>query len=103
MEINEPRTVTLYLDGDMTLECEILCILDVGGREYIALLPPDDEDGEESPVYLYRYHEDAHGEPSLELIEDDDEFEAASKGYEQWLEDLENEAFPGEPWSGFPE
>ena len=48
MEQNELGTVTLYLDNDETIECQILCVLDVNEQQYIALLPPDEEGGEES-------------------------------------------------------
>ena len=36
-------TVTLLLDNDESVECAILCILPVQGKDYIALLPLDDE------------------------------------------------------------
>lgn len=92
MENNELGTVTLYLDNDETIECQILCILDVDGNKYIALLPPDEDGGEESPVYLYRYTEDAGGEPALESIEDDGEYEAVCDAYDEWLDTMEYEA-----------
>ena len=38
-------TVTLTLDDDTTIECAVLTIYPAGGREYIALLPLD-ENGE---------------------------------------------------------
>ena len=76
MEQNEFGTVTLYLDSDETIECQILCILDVNKQQYIALLPPDEEGGEESPVYIYRYVENEDGDPGLESIEDDEEYDA---------------------------
>ena len=49
-------TVTLLLDNDESVECAILCILPVQGKDYIALLPLDDEGDtdEESRVFLYR-------------------------------------------------
>ena len=52
-------TVTLLLDNDESVECAILCILPVQGKDYIALLPLDDEGDtdEESRVFLYRYLE----------------------------------------------
>lgn len=93
MENNELDTVTLYLDNDETLECEILCTLTVSGKEYIALLPPDDMDtGEESRVYLYRYIAGNGDDPALESIEDDDEFEAVCDAYDEWLDTLEYDA-----------
>lgn len=92
MEHNELGTVTLYLDTDETIECQILCILTVDEKEYIALLPPDEEDGEEKPVYLYRFTEDTDGEPALESIEDDDEYDAVCDAYDEWLDAMEYEA-----------
>ena len=92
MEQNELGTVTLYLDNDETIECQILCVLDVNKQQYIALLPPDEESGEESPVYIYRYTQDADGEPGLESIEDDEEYEAVCDAYDEWLDTMEYEA-----------
>lgn len=91
MEQNELGTVTLYLDNDETIECQILCVLDVNEQQYIALLPPDEEGGEESPVYIYRYTQDADGEPGLESIEDDEEYEAVCDAYDEWLDTMEYE------------
>ena len=51
MNENESITVTLTLDNDEELECAVLGIFEAGGREYIALLPMED-DGEDSQVYL---------------------------------------------------
>lgn len=92
MEQNELGTVTLYLDNDETIECQILCILDVNEQQYIALLPPDEEGSEESPVYIYRYTQDADGEPGLESIEDDEEYDAVCDAYDEWLDTMEYEA-----------
>lgn len=92
MEQNELGTVTLYLDNDETIECQILCVLDVNEQQYIALLPPDEEGGEESTVYIYRYTQDADGEPGLESIEDDEEYEAVCDAYDEWLDTMEYEA-----------
>ena len=92
MEQNELGTVSLYLDNDETIECQILCVLDVNEQQYIALLPPDEEGSEESPVYIYRYTQDADGEPGLESIEDDEEYEAVCDAYDEWLDTMEYEA-----------
>ena len=92
MEQNELGTVTLYLDNDETIECQILCILDVNEQQYSALLQTDEEGGEESPVYIYRYTQDADGEPGLESIEDDEEYEAVCDAYDEWLDTMEYEA-----------
>ena len=75
---DEVVTVTLTLDNDEVVECAILTIYEVNDREYIALLPLD-EDGENDSgdVYLYRY-EETDGEPALDNIDDDDEYEKSN-------------------------
>ena len=88
---NEEVTVTLTLDNDETLECAVLTIYSVGDQEYIALLPMNDEENEDGDVYLYRYIETEDGEPTLENIEDDDEYEAAADAFDEWLDELEFE------------
>ena len=88
---NEEVTVTLTLDNDEELECAVLTIYEVEGKEYIALLPLN-EDGTEKDgdVFLYRYVE-VDGEPTLENIEDDDEYEAAADAFDEWLDEQEFE------------
>ena len=87
----EEVTVTLTLDNDEELECVVLTIYEAGGREYIALLPiEDDEENEEGDVFIYRYTE-VDGEPTLDNIEDDDEYEVAADAFVEWLDALEFE------------
>ena len=88
---NEEVTVTLTLDNDETLECAVLTIYSVGDQEYIALLPMNDEENEDGDVYLYRYIETEDGEPTLENIDDDDEYEAAADAFDEWLDEQEFE------------
>lgn len=80
--------VTLELDDGTQTECEILTIFTVGERDYIALLPQD-EHGEEGEVYIYRYAEDADGNPSLDNISDDEEYEAVSDRFDELLDEAE--------------
>ncbi len=88
---NEEVTVTLTLDNDEELECVVLTIYEAGGREYIALLPiEEDEENEEGDVFIYRYTE-VDGEPSLDNIEDDDEYEVAADAFDEWLDAQEFE------------
>lgn len=80
--------VTLEFD-EGTTECKILFIYDVGEQEYIALCPLD-EDGNELPegdVYLYRYSEDDEGLPSIDNIEDDEEYERAADRFDELLDE----------------
>lgn len=80
--------VTLELDDGTQTECEILTIFTVGERDYIALLPQD-ERGEEGEVFIYRYAEDEDGNPSLDNISDDEEYEAVSDRFDELLDEAE--------------
>ena len=62
----EEMTVTLTLDDGSEVECVVLTIFEAGDRDYIALLPTEGAEADEGEVYLYRYEEDADGNPSLE-------------------------------------
>ena len=89
MNENETLTVTLTLDNDEELECAVLTIFETEGREYIALLPlNEDGNSDDGQVYLYRFinnGEDA--EPDLENIEDDAEFDRVSEAFNEWMEE----------------
>lgn len=92
----EEVTVTLTLDDGSTLECVVLTIFDAGEREYIALLPMEGELADEGEVYLYRYSEDADGNPSLANIEDDDEYEIVADAFDELLDSQEYDELVGE-------
>lgn len=83
--------VTLTMDDDSTVECEILTIFDVQETNYIALLPVDENDdpNEEGEVFIYRYFEDEAGNPSLENIESDEEYEAVADRFDELLDEAE--------------
>ena len=85
MNENEGVTVTLTLDNDETLECAVLTIYEAAGRQYIE----NGEESEESDVYIYRFSETEDGEPNLENIEDDDEYDAAADKFDEWMDSLE--------------
>lgn len=82
-------TVTLTLDNDETLECAVLGIFPAGEREYIALLPMEGKASEEGEFYLYRYKETAEGEPDLENIESDEEYEVVADAFDELLDSME--------------
>ena len=82
-------TITLTLDNDETIECSILTTYPAAGKQYIALLPLNEEGvNEDGEVFIYRFRTE-NGTPVLENIEDDDEYEAASDGFDQWLDSME--------------
>jgi len=86
-EIFDPQEmfVTLDLDDGSQLECQILTIFDVDHQNYIALVPVDNDE----EVIFYRYFEDEEGNPSLENIDSDDEFDAVSDRFDELLDEEE--------------
>lgn len=86
-EIDDIR-VSLELDNG-TVECEILTIFTAASRDYIALMPLDEngKENEEGEVYLYRYSEDTQGLPQIDMIESDEEYEIASDRFDEWLDE----------------
>lgn len=95
-ENEEEMTVTLTLDDGRDLECVVLTIFPAGERDYIALLPMDGQESEEGEVYLYRYSESEAGEPNLENIEDDDEYEIVADAFDELLDEQEYDEIVGE-------
>ena len=83
--------VTSELDDGTQAECEILTIFTVGEQDYIALLPLDEkgEPNEDGEVFIYRYFEDEEGNPSLDNIQDDDEYEAVADRFDELLDEEE--------------
>ena len=77
--------VTLELDDGSQLECQIMTIFDVDNQNYIALVPVDNDE----EVIFYRYFEDEEGNPSLENIDSDDEFDAVSDRFDELLDEEE--------------
>ncbi|MCR5743036.1 MAG: DUF1292 domain-containing protein [Lachnospiraceae bacterium] len=86
-EVEEPdMTVTVYMDDGSEVECAILTIFEVEGQDYIALLPVAEDSDE---VFLYRYTENEAGEPGLDNIASDDEYEKVADAFDEWLDEQE--------------
>ena len=97
-EFKDRDTMTLDLDDGGKLECIVLNVFPVNNREYIALLPMNDEGHveEDAQIFLYRFEELGDDEVNLERIEDDDEFELVSDYFDEMLDEQEfNELFNG--------
>lgn len=97
-EFKDRDTMTLDLDDGGKLECIVLNVFPVNNREYIALLPMNDEGHveEDAQIFLYRFEELGDDEVNLETIEDDDEFELVSDYFDEMLDAQEfNELFNG--------
>ena len=75
--------VTLDTD-DGALDFRILTIFDADRQDYIVLQPTEDvnEDCTTDDIFIYRYVIDENGEPSIENIEDDDEWDMVNDYFE---------------------
>ncbi|MCD8069170.1 MAG: DUF1292 domain-containing protein [Lachnospiraceae bacterium] len=91
--IDEEMTVTLDLEDGRTVECAVITILEVEGKDYIVLQPLDEKgENEDGEVWFYRYSEnpdDPNEEPELGYIDDDAEYEAVDEAFEEFLDDVE--------------
>ena len=84
---DEEMTVELELEDGTVVNCAIITILTVEAKDYIVLLPLDEdgenEDGEaENP-------DDPNEEPVLEYIEDDDVYEKVADAFDEYLDSCE--------------
>lgn len=83
-EKDEDMSITLEFDDGEKVVVEPLFIFNLDGKDYIALVP---EDEESEDVYLYIYHDLADEEFEFLDIEDDDEFDRVSKEFERIIEE----------------
>lgn len=92
-----PNTISLTLDDNTEVECAILTIFPVTEKEYIALLPLDEngqnQDGE---VYLYVFSRTEQGDPMLANIESDEEYASAAEAFNTILENARKAEEHGE-------
>lgn len=88
MNENESLTVTLTLENNEELECAVLNIFEADEKEYIALLPLDENgNNTDGQIYLYRFIDNGEEEePGLENIEEDEEFDRVSAIFNEWLD-----------------
>ena len=80
VEDGEDITVTLALDDDTELECVVVAIFKVQDKDYIALLPREDNDDEQ--VFLYRLKNTLDSGLEFENIVDDNEFELVAQAFD---------------------
>ncbi len=96
----EEMTVDLDLADGTSVTCAVVTILTVNSRDYIALLPLDEDGGNtDGEVWFYRYSEnpdDANEEPELAYIDDDDEYEAVADAFDEYLDAAEFDELVGD-------
>ena len=92
--IDQDMHITLTMD-DEEIECIVLNTFEVSDQTYVSLLPldADDEDEDETEVYLFRLSTTASGEPDLQPIEDETEYELVEDAFDEWLDAQEFEEF----------
>lgn len=89
----EEMTVELELEDGEKVSCAVIAILTVAKKDYIVLLPLDEKgENQDGEVWFYGYKEDEsdpNAEPALIYIEDDDEYEAVSDAFDEYLDNQE--------------
>jgi hypothetical protein len=89
----EHNTLTLTLDDDTEVECAILTAYPLNGKRYIALLPLDEEGQPTSgEVYLFAFSTAENGDPVIDNIEDEAEYEQAAAAFEEIARRAQEEA-----------
>ena len=91
-------TMTLNFDVGAEIECAVIAVFPVGEKNYIALLPFEDQGVDEDEVYIYRFIAAENAEDvQLEDIETDEEWEMVSDAFDELLDSEEfDELFDGE-------
>lgn len=92
-EKDEEMTVELELDDGSVVNCAIITILTVEQKDYIVLLPLNENgDNADGEVWFYGYSEnpdDPNEEPELSFIEDDEEYEKVADAFDEYLDNCE--------------
>ena len=89
----EEMTVDLDLDDGTSVSCAVITILTVENRDYIVLMPVNEQgENEDGEVWFYGYSEnpeDPNEEPELTYIEDDEEYEKVEEAFDEYLDNCE--------------
>ena len=89
--VENHKTITLTMEDDTEVECAILTVFPVDAKEYIALLPLDENGQNESgEVYLYAFARTESGEPMLSNIESDEEYAKAAVAFDTVLQNAKD-------------
>jgi len=90
-EINdEIEIITIDIDNNQSIDCQILSILNVSGQDYIYLLPTEDcTIAEEGEFFIYKYFEDEDENITLDNNLTDEEFDMAADAFDALLDEQE--------------
>ena len=81
--------IPIEMEDGSEVECEVLAIFPVDGKQYIALI---DKDNEDSDIWMQRVVPVGEEEFNIEDIEDDKEFEKVEDAFNQMVEAAEIDA-----------
>ena len=81
--------IPVEMEDGTQIECEVLAIFPVEGKQYIALI---DKDNDDSDIWLYRFVPGGDEEFNIEDIEDDKEFELVEDAFNKMVESAEIDA-----------
>lgn len=99
-EEDEEMTVDLELDDGTNVTCAVITILEVEGKDYIVLMPLDENgENDDGEVWFYRYSEnpdDPDEDPELGYIDDDEEYEKVEDAFDEYLDNAEFDELIGE-------
>ena len=79
--------ITIPLEDGGEIECAIIDQFDYEGQSYMVVSPLDGDEIQEE-MYIYRCTEDGD-DVILDYIDDEDELNAVSSFYADWLETLD--------------
>lgn len=86
-------SINVELDDGRVMDLDVLVRFPLNDMQYIALSPSGDETFE--TIYLYRFAEDADGQPILTNIETDEEYEAVADRFDEILDEIEYDVVEG--------
>lgn len=93
MEPEEEMSVELELEDGSIVNCAVITVLPVEEKDYIVLLPVNEEGtSEDGEVWFYQLVEDKddpNKEPELVFIESDEEYEKVAEAFDSYLDDEE--------------
>lgn len=85
---NEDVIVTLEMEDGTQVECIVVTIFEVKGKEYAVLMPADEADDDDPEIVFYRYIEEGE-DGILESIDDDEEYEIVEDAFDELLDTIE--------------
>jgi uncharacterized protein YrzB (UPF0473 family) len=86
---HDEDVMTLTLEDGTEIECAVIAVFPVEDKDYIALLPLENQD--EGEVFLYGYEEFEDGTFELLSIESDEDYEAVANAFDEILDAAEME------------